>query len=467
MAGVLTFTGVASAAPGLLLGFSDQESFVNSSAADDAANLDRARAAGASIIRAELTWRDVAPTKPPTNATAADPSWAGYDWAAADRMVRALAAAGATPFLLVNNAPAWAEGSGRPRGGAAPLGTWRPSASAYGAFATALARRYSGTFSDPLEPGRTLPAVRKWQAWNEPNLTNFLTPQWRTTAGGYVAESPGRYRALLNAFYKGVKKVSPRNYVVTAGTAPFGDLHPGERRIAPALFWRDVLCVSRAMRSTGCHKTVWFDAIAHHPYPIGPPLRHAINADDVSPPDLGRITRPLGVALRAGTVRPAKPKQLWITEISWDSRPDPDGLTLDRQAQYLEGSLYVLWKQGADVVSWFLMRDQAPVPSYASTLQSGIFMRGATVANDVAKPSRTAFRFPFTAYRSGGVARLWGIAPSAGPVTIEARQGNRWVTAVRLAAARNRVFTGTLRVGPGTALRARTSADTSLAWRTS
>ena len=41
---------------------------------------------------------------------------------------------------------------------------------------------------------------------------------------------------MLNAFYAGVRSVSSRALVVTAGTAPFGDPRRGGTRMAPALF---------------------------------------------------------------------------------------------------------------------------------------------------------------------------------------------------------------------------------------
>ena len=241
----------------------------------------------------------------------------------------------------------------------------------------------------------------------------------------------------------------------------------------PALFWRNLLCVKQTkskFTSTHCSTKVHFDAAAHHPYPIGPPDRKARNADDIVVPDFSKLTKPLAVALKAGTVLPKKPKQLWATEISWDSAPDPDGLPQSVQAKYLEGALYTLWRQGVDLVTWFLLRDEAPKPSYATTYQSGIFERGATPAQDTPKPSYTAFRFPFTAYRSKGVARLWGMVPQTGvkaTVIIEARQGSKWVQAIRLRSGSNRIFTGRLTVGRGTQLRARVGGDVSLTWKTS
>jgi len=473
--GTLSLPVGASAAPGLSLGFTDDSAFAGATSPDNATNLGHARDAKASVARFFLSWRSVAPVEPPTAAAAADPSWTGYDWAKTDQAVRQIAAASMDVLPVVYEAPAWAEGTGRPSKSAGETlrpGAWKPAPAALRRFAVALARRYSGTYADPLTPGGMLPAVRRWQAWNEPNLTVYLAPQWKKTGASYVPASPDLYRKLQNAFYAGVKSVSPESVVGTAGTAPYGDLNPGEPRMPPVTFWRSLLCVKGVTRLTSarCRTKVSFDAIAHHPYPIGPPDRHARNPGDVVIPDLGKITRLLAVAQKAGTVLPRRPKQLWATEISWDSRPDPGGLPLATQARYLEGALYTLWRQGVDLVAWYLMRDGAPVPSYATTYQSGIFLRGTTPAQDTPKPSFTAFRFPFTAYRSKGVARLWGMVPQTGvkaTVIIEARQGSKWVQAVRLRSGTNRIFTGRLTVGRGTQLRARVGDDISLPWKTS
>lgn len=465
-------TSAGAALPALRVGFFDDDSFITSDPAVNSVNLEHARSAGSSTVRFFLNWSRAMPTRPPSLAEARDPAWPGYNWALVDQAVRGIAAAGMRPVAVPHIAPAWAEGTGRPAiSDSAPRGTWKPSAQWYGAFATALARRYSGGFPDPANAAVSLPAVRDWEVWNEPNLSTYLAPQWRKTAHGYAPQSPATFRSLLDSFYKAVKAVSPKNYVIVGGTAPFGDQHDGDLRMMPARFWRSLVCVSGRVhpKAQHCGKTVFFDAIAHHPYPIGPPRRHARNADDVVVPDLAKITKPVAAAQRAGTVRPNRPKQLWVTEISWDSRPDPDGLTLADQATYLEGALYVMWRQGVDVVTWYLLRDQAPVPSFATTYQSGVFARGPQPSADQAKPSFTAFAFPFTAYRSSGVATLWGMAPAglgATTVTIEAYTGTAWRPVATLRAGANRVFDGRLRVGRGTQLRARAGGRSSLVWKT-
>lgn len=448
------------------IGFNDEPLASRGTDTDLSIALPRARQLGASTWRVQVVWRSVAPSAPPSATAAADPGWSGYRWDGIDRVVRAAAAAGLEPLLYVRLAPDWAEGPGRPADARRyPAGTWRPSPSALGTFATALARRYSGTYPDPTSPAARLPRVRLFQGWNEPNLYTDLNPQWTRTDGRWTPASPASYRRLLNAFYRSVKSVQSDATVLSAGTGPFGDLNDGDPRMPPVRFWRELLCVSEQLKARRC-PTVYFDTLAHHPYPLGPPRRKARNADDVVIPDLRKITRLLPAALREGTLRPRRTKPTWVTEISWDTRPDPEGLSLAEQAQYMEGALYILWQQGVTRVVWWNLRDEAPIPSYAATYQSGVFLQGPTVAEDTPKPSATALRFPFTAFRNQGVARLWGKTPVDRSVTIQAQQGGRWVTAARLRAGSNRIFTGRLRVGPNTPLRAVAGPDTSLVWRT-
>jgi O-glycosyl hydrolase len=190
--------------------------------------------------------------------------------------------------------------------------------------------------------------------------------------------------------------------------------------------------------------------------------------DDVVPADWSRITKPLGRAIKLGTVAPKRKKQLWATEFSWDSNPpDPQGIPARLEATYMEGAFNTMWSQGVSAVIWYLMRDQPPLPSYAATLQSGIYMRGATIADDKPKPSFTAFRFPFTAYQHKGRAQLWGIAPSAGRLAVQAQSANgTWKTVARLTArSSDRMFLGSKKLRAGTTLRAVQGSNVSLTWR--
>lgn len=471
----LAATGTAQArVHGLMLGFSDDASFQSGNPTTRQIAFQHARAAGTEIIRLGFGWADLAPDAPPNIATTTNPDWSGYRWGPIDQAIRETVANGFIPLFIITGAPRWAEGPGRPAvSDSAPEGSWRPSAVAFRALAVALAKRYSGRFPDPANPGSFLPRVRYWQGWNEPNLTLYLSPQWTGSGRGHRPASPDTYRALLNGWYAGLKSVSRSNLVVTAGTTPFGDYGPPWMRMPPAYFWRELFCLRgrTKFRRFRCPSSpVHFDVLAHHPYPIGPPRRVAPNVDDVVVPDWPRITRPLAVAIKDRTVAPRTRKQLWATEISWDSNPpDPMGIPAQLEARYMEGAFQVMWSQGVTAVVWYLMRDQPPAPTYADSLQSGIYFRGPTIAQDTRKPSFTAFSFPFTAYKGrGGRVQFWGLAPRPGPVTIQRRlRSGAWVTFARLRARSDRLFLGTSRraVASGTNMRAVQGRRVSLSWK--
>jgi hypothetical protein len=116
------------------------------------------------------------------------------------------------------------------------------------------------------------------------------------------------------------------------------------------------------------------------------------------------------------------------------------------------------------LIAWWNIRDDHYSPGWVNTLASGIYYAGATPAQDAPKPSYTAYTFPFTAYRTNGVAQLWGMAPSAGPVSIQVETGTTWNTVTTLQAWSSRIFDGKLLVGMGTNLRAVSGSDTSLTW---
>jgi hypothetical protein len=332
---------------------------------------------------------------------------------------------------------------------------------AYGRFATAIAARYSGSFPDPANPGTALPRVAYWQAWAEPNLTLHLAPQWARKGRGYVPASPGIYRALLNAFYAATKSVHADNVVVTAGTGPFGDPNRGGQRTPPAFFVRELLCLhGQALRPEPCPNPAHFDALAHHPYEVASPLTKALNPDDVSAPDLGKLTRSVDKAVRLGRALPRTHKRLWVTEFSYDSNPpNPQAVSTATQARWLAESFYVFWHQGADTVVWYLIRDQAPIPDYATAYESGVYLRDGTP-----KPALEAFRFPFVVEprRHGSLA--WGRAPAAGTVMIERRTGSNWAAVASIPVAAGDVFERSL-AGRGRAVfRAVLGAETSLVW---
>jgi hypothetical protein len=436
--------------PSLQTGFFDPPAFTS---ADAQTWFGRAVGSGATVVRLIESWSSLEPRRPADPTDPADPA---YQWAALDPQVEQAIAAGLVPVIDVSGAPRWAQPAAIPKGSTA--GSWEPNDSAFEAFARALATRYSGSFPDPLHPGAMLPRVRYFQAWNEPNLSIYLAPQWKRVAGAWVAEGPALYRALLNAFYAGVKATQPTALVVTGGTAPFGD-PPGGPRIPPAEFDRDMLCLSTALKPLPCPDPVHFDVLDHHPYAVGGPYTPALNADDVSIPDMARLARPLAVAEATRRVLPVGTKPLWATEVSYDSSPpDPKGVPMGILDRWTAETLYELWSEGVSLVTWYLIRDQAPVPNYADTYQSGMYFRNGT-----AKQAQRAFQFPLVVDRRGtGEPIVWTRVPVAGTLQIQGRVDGRWSAVVTLHVSRYEVVERHLRAAASESFRARVGGVTSL-----
>jgi len=171
----------------------------------------------------------------------------------------------------------------------------------------------------------------------------------------------------------------------------------------------------------------------------------------------------LRAAERTGGALPRKRHRVWVTEVSYDSKPpDPDGVPVARHARFLQEALYLLWRQGVGTITWFRIVDSPPVPSYGDSNQSGIYRLGGQV-----KPAARAFRFPFVVARraSGGLV-AWGRSPVAGLVTIERRRRGRWVAVRRgVSVRRHGTFHVPIARRPAPdRLRARAGGERSLVW---
>ena len=419
----------------------------------------RAADSGSDILRIDVGW--VAPsgaTRPPgfDGRNPADPA---YNFTRADAAIVDATSRGLRVLASFTGAPLWAQGADRPA--SVSNGGWKPDPAALEEYGAALAARYSGTFPDPARPGLTLPRVDAFQPWNEPNLDNYLSPQW---SGGRTF-APAHYRRMLSAFYRGVKSVSPTALVVSGGTGPFGDPSTNGHRIMPARFVREMLCLrasGKRLLGTGCPDPASFDVLAHHPYSVGFPRRKALNADDVSIPDMGKLTRLLRAAERTGGALPRKRHRLWVTEVSYDSNPpDPDGVPAAKHARYLEEAFFLLWRQGVDTITWYQIRDQHPGDSYATTVQSGIYL-----IDGRPKIAQRAFKFPFVAERANRTTiRVWGRAPIAGSLRIQRETApKRWLTIRKVRVKRRATFFVRIK-GRRPVLRARVGNQQSLIWR--
>ena len=154
------------------------------------------------IVRVNLTWSQVAPRRSARRrSTLPTPPAPDTTGPRSTPAVRDLTSQGLQVLLNITGAPTWAEGPGAPPG--AQPGTWRPDPAQFASFATAAALRYDGRFPDPLHPGAFLPRVRYWQAWNEPNLDYYLSPQWTHGPARLGSGEPGDLSAAAERVLRG------------------------------------------------------------------------------------------------------------------------------------------------------------------------------------------------------------------------------------------------------------------------
>jgi hypothetical protein len=471
---LLVMAGTADARPSLTLktghalalGFASDSVLTFASPATQEVWLGKARSEAAQFVRVDVTWDSIAPSTRPAGFDPSDPGSPAYDWRWLDGVIRRDSAQGLNVLLMVYSAPVWAEGPNFPHNDltVAP-GSWKVDPGQLAAFATALARRYSGNYPDPDNPGRTLPHIRYWQAWNEPNLNTYLSPQWNVSGKHWSPASPARYRAMLDAFYAAVKHVDASNFVVSAGTAPYGD-PPPHYRMEPVAFYRYLFCLTPQLHPRKCHAKVYADAFDSHPYELSaPPTRPAQFADNATTPDIWKIGRVVRAAVKTGELLPNGPKALWTTETGWDSRPPIklySGVTLAHQAQYIELGDYVLWKQGVRLVMSLKLRD----PARAGTSGQHVFDgSGVFTSSGRPKPAATAFRFPFVVVRAGAGQRLvWTRVPVSGTLVISQRIGRQWRAIATASAHAGQVLYGSLRLSGRAVFRASIGGSMSLPW---
>ena len=386
----------------------------------------RVRGAGASYVRLILYWRDVE-KKDSTGHIY-------YDWSRFDPHVQNARSAGLEPMVTIMKAPSWAENR-KSFGGEA--GTVDPSPAAFGKFAGLAAARYKGK-------------VTHWEAWNEPNLTHFLGPQW-VNGAWYMT---GHYRLMVNAFADAVHGVDPANVVIAGSTGPFGRVTKTYRNPAPLTFMRRVLCLSSTNRPiAGCGPKVKFDAWSTHPYTEGGPFHSAAAANNVSLGDLPDMRRVLKAGLRYGRISSSRPVEFWVGEFGWDSyMPDPKGVGIRLHARWTSEALYQAWRSGVSTFIWHQLNDR-PFP--ATAYQAGLYYCGVKSLSDektcmkkfsldVAKPALNAFRFPFVAYAGSGRNRVWGRTPTgkSATVVIQRKVSSRWVNWRSVKASSVGVFSG-------------------------
>jgi cellulase (glycosyl hydrolase family 5) len=371
--------------------------------------LDVIQSLGATAIRIQLTWASVAPDAGSTHApafNATDPgAYPAGAWARYDTAISAARARGIRVLLTLSGpAPHWATRKHD--------GLTAPSATAFGKFATAAARRYGAQ-------------VSWWSIWNEPNLGKLLKP----IAG---LQSAKVYRSLYLKAYSGLRGAGVHAPILIGELAPIGNSLHNIGTISPLRFLRAVLCLDSRYRKSRRCGTVPASGFAIHPYTTAAGPRYVPrNRDDVSIAVLSRLIAALDRAAHAR----ALPRRLpvYVTEFGVQSFPDRiAGVPLPVQSDYRSLGEYLAYRNSRVVsFSQYLLRDDQTLAGATGRFESGLFL----YKNGAPKPALSSFRLPLVVLTHGRSSRaaLWGfVRPAhghAGTVTIQYQDRHRpWKT---------------------------------------
>ena len=320
----------------------------------------------AGIVRITIDWATVAKRRP---AKPADPADRAYNWTAVDHVITQAALNKVRVLATIYGTPRWA---GRAKNRIPRRMT------DLRLFAFAAAKRYSGTYRVKVsenEPVRSLPAVRHWLVWNEPNNPIFLKPQWKLSNRKWVNQAAYDYAKICNAVYAGVKAaVVPGNKVACGVTGPRGNDAPRSSRpsTSPLVFmsW---------LRRAGVRR---MDAYAHHPY-----YGHRTEKPTTKPKSKKAVTMAnMGDLIKQVDRLWGRKTRVWITEYGYQTNP-PDrlfGVSYKNQAAYMKQALAMAKRtRRIDLFIWFLIKDEGRLDGW----QSGVVTR-----RGLRKPSFRSFQ---------------------------------------------------------------------------
>lgn len=405
------------------------------------------RELGATTARIIIPWSQVAPdsrsfTKPNFDATNPN-AYGNVAWAPYDAAVRAGAKYGiGLDFTVTGGAPQWAEG--KVPGGWNAFFAYKPNASEYGKFMTAVGKRYSGTFTPPGF-STPLPRVHFWAIFNEPNFGEDLGPQ--ALGGSRVPYAPMLYRKILNAGWNALRATGHgRDTILIGGYAArgfWGGRFPGDfAQTKPLLFIRYLYCVNKnnqqvrgkTAKSWGCptnkaasrkfrrQNPALFNAsgMADHPYPDhGSPVSDGRGDPNWATfPDLGRFASVTDKMTRM--YGSGKHFPIYNDEYGYITRPpanrSPAGglyVSPDTAATFINWAEYLSYKNGRlrSYMQYLLMD-----PSHASGPYAG-FASGLIFPWGVRKASYPAYNLPVwmpkTSFSHRSKAEIWGEARPA------------------------------------------------------
>jgi len=306
----------------------------------------------ARVARFDILWSFVATRQPVNPSDPADPA---YDWSHVDQVLTGLDQLDVTPIVSTYSTPKFAQAT-RATGYVSAYNPNAPTPTAFGAFMKAAATRYSGTY--PKAGGGTLPRVRHFEVWNEPNLKNFFRFGTKSNLG--------KYKGLVKAAYTNIKAANPNAVVIAGVGGPRSTVGNGN------------ISAKEWMNGLVSDKSVKFNAYSQHIYPSQAPKFTSPAYEKAFPTwdSLDDIYKALD--------KKRKGMKLYVTEAGYTTGPTPFRtvkVTPSVQNKYLKQiyNLPLVKSPRMAAVVWFNLQDNKNWPG------------GLLRSNGGKKPSSNSF----------------------------------------------------------------------------
>ncbi len=448
----ITFTPPAQSSSKQLSIIRDDRQFVSSGAAARERALNDVQALGVDVVQIMVNWNQYVPNPSSKNKPSFNDKdskfYGSFMWGELDAAVRGIVARGMIPMLNpTGQAPRWASTNKKNN---KFYGRY-PNLKLFSNFSRAVARRYNGKF-DPGDGSGTVPRVKWWGSWNEPDIAGWLQPQWRysKTVRARIPRSPHLYRSLFTRTEKEVRKAGIRNAKMLVGeTSPLGK--KGKRAtssVHPKRWWREFFCLderSRTLkgaqrRARGCpakFKKIKASGIAHHPYTRGGARSPWSSGDSKLDVTLAQVNGLVAILNRAGSARRIRKKApIYFTEYGLQTNP-PDNylsVSLSKQASFINTAEYIGYRNGRvrGYSQYPLVDDPLDYSQPASTPKRNAgFQSGIRFDDYRAKPSYNAYRLPIFVtkkFKNGtfkNKVMVWGAVRPNERATVEIQSTTR------------------------------------------
>ena len=315
----------------------------------------------------------------------------------------------------------------------------RPEPSEFGAFASAVAKRYRGK-------------VDYYSIWTEPNIGKvWLTPRFQRTRYGRVDVAGALYRKLFQVGQRAIARYDParRNRVLFGETAAIG---------SPLPMLRAALCLDPSGRPFkgrmkalhGCSGRVGklnVGGFAVHPWnagAMGSPRTRTTSKTSLHQAYMQRLHRLMDGAARRGRI--GRGKGIWVTEFGYQTTPPNSfGASLNAHAQYInESDRLFFGDRRVRSVAQYELFDVPQVELFNTGL------RFARSRGGQQKPAYGAYRMPIVVTRHSASsvevygqvrpARVLPGGPFARPLVQAAQPGNGFVTVATPLTNRRGIF---------------------------